>query len=78
MADENIPSLRENFYECVYYIHYIKPFEILLQPLQDTTVVAIIDKFEDLWCKNYKTLIVNHEKISEKLVHKMKSIPRRE
>lgn len=42
------------------------------------TVVAIIDKFEDLWCKNYKTLIVNHEKISEKLVHKMKRIPRRE
>lgn len=41
------------------------------------TVVAIIDKFEDLWCKNYKTLIVNHEKISEKLVHKMKRIPRR-
>lgn len=41
-------------------------------------VVAIIDKFEDLWCKNYKTLIVNHEKISEKLVHKIKRIPRRE
>lgn len=48
VADENIPTLRENFYECVYYIHHIKPFEILLRPLQNTTVVAIIDKFEDL------------------------------